>query len=70
VQNTMGDLIRFTTREEKLSNKTSSLKRRLDDLIALEQRAKSDGEVDDQEREKLTHESGQTWQEFIKILKR
>lgn len=70
VQNTMSDLVRFTTREAKLTNKTSSLKRRLDDLIAEEQRAKADGEVDDKEREKLMRASGESWQEFIKILKR
>lgn len=70
VQNTMSDLVRFTARDGKLSNKTSSLKRRLDDLIAEEQRAKEDGEVDDKEREKLTRASGESWQEFIKILKR
>jgi hypothetical protein len=66
----MSDLVRFTTRDAKLTNKTSSLKRRLDDLIAEEQRAKEDGEVDDKEREKLMRASGESWQEFIKILKR
>ncbi len=66
----MSDLIRFTATDSKLSNKTTSLKRRFDDLVADEQRFKKDGEVDDQERAKLTDAAAESWQEFIKILKR
>lgn len=66
----MSDLVRFTSTDSKLSNKTSSLKRRFDDLAADEQRFKKDGEVDDQERGKLTEATAEAWQEYIKILKR
>jgi hypothetical protein len=70
VQLVMNELVRFAGNDPKISSKTSSLKRHLEDFIDQELRAKEDRKVSDREREKLTKEAGYTWAEFVKIIKR
>lgn len=68
VENQMSEIIRFVASDDKLSNKTDSLKRRLGDLLQEEDRAKQDDKLTDSERQKLIVTTGKTWNEFVHIL--
>jgi hypothetical protein len=70
VQQTMYELCLFTQSDDKLSNKSSSLFRRLESLIDDEQKIKEDNQVSDREREQAMEDLTDTWTQFILIIKR
>lgn len=65
---TMRELVRFAASGGLSSSKASSLDRRLDGLLAKEDRAKSDGKLSDRERADLFETAHEIWRDVIKAI--
>ncbi len=70
LQMTQEEVIRFGIDSGELSAaQVSSLRRKMDSVEAKEQSAKSDGEVDDRERENALEASRGVWEDIVKVLR-